>query len=130
MVPNRATHHIFIWYSFLRSSQSNSRLYQKTCSKIINSENKSLEAFIACRLILLNKNPGLRNIGVGEVLRRITTKVAMNLLKKDAMHDDGSLQVCASQEAGAEAVVRAMYDIYIDEHSEADLLVDAENAFN
>ena len=45
------------------------------CSKIINSENKLLEAFIACRLIPLNKNPGLRPIGVGEVLRRIAGKV-------------------------------------------------------
>ena len=48
---------------------------KKLCSKIINSENKLLEAFIACRLIPLNKNPGLRPIGVGEVLRRIAGKV-------------------------------------------------------
>ena len=47
----------------------------KKLSKKINSENKSLEAFIACRLIPLNKNPGLRPIGVGEVLRRIAGKV-------------------------------------------------------
>ena len=37
----------------------------KKLSKKINSENKSLEAFIACRLIPLNKNPGLRPIGLG-----------------------------------------------------------------
>ena len=30
-----------------------------------------LEAYSACRLIPLNKNPGIRPIGVGEVLRRI-----------------------------------------------------------
>ena len=40
----------------------------KKLSKKTNSENKSLEAFIACRLIPLNKNPGLRPIGLGEVL--------------------------------------------------------------
>ena len=34
------------------------------CSKKINSKNKSLEAFIECRLIPLNKNPGLRPIDV------------------------------------------------------------------
>ena len=54
----------------------------------------------------------------------------MHILKKYVVHDDGSPQVCASQEAGAEAVVRAMYDIYNNEHSEADLLVYAENTFN
>ena len=53
----------------------------KKLSKKTNSENKSLEAFIACRLIPLNKNPGLIAIGVGEVLRRITEKVVMKILK-------------------------------------------------
>ena len=100
------------------------------CSKKINSENKSLEALIACTLIPLNKNPGLRPIGVGEVLRRIAGKVLMKILKKDTMHADGSLQVCAGQENRAEATIRAMYDIYNNEHSEAVLLVDAKNAFN
>ena len=46
------------------------------------------------------------------------------------MHAAGSLQVCAGLEAGAEATIRAMHDIYNDEHSEAVLVVDAENAFN
>ena len=55
---------------------------KKLCSKRINSENKSLEAFTACRLIPLNKAPGLRPIGVGEVLRQIAGKVVMNILKK------------------------------------------------
>ena len=89
-----------------------------------------MEAFIASRFIPLNINPGLRPIGVGEVLRRIAGKVVMNILKKDVMHAAGSLQVCAGQKAGAEAAIRAMYDIYKDEHSEAVLLVDAKNALN
>ena len=63
-------------------------------------------------------------------IRRIAEKVVMNMFKKDVMNDAGSLQVCAGQEAGAEAAIHAMYDIYNDEHSEAVLLVDAENAFN
>ena len=43
----------------------------------------------------------------------------MNILKKDVINAAGSLQICAGQKAGAEAVIRAMYDIYNDEHSEA-----------
>ena len=41
----------------------------------------------------------------------------MNILKKDVINAPGSLQVCAGQEAGAGAVIRAIY-IYNDENSE------------
>ena len=34
----------------------------------------TIEAFIACRLIPLNKNPGVRPIGIGEILRIIISK--------------------------------------------------------
>ena len=40
-----------------------------------------LEAFTACRLIPLDKNPGIRPIGVGEVLRRIVGKNGQRFLK-------------------------------------------------
>ena len=46
------------------------------------------------------------------------------------MHAAGSPQICAGQEAGAEAGIGAMHDIYKDEYSEAVLLVNAKNAFN
>ena len=35
---------------------------------------KSLEAFVACRLIALSKDPGVRSIGAGEILRRSICK--------------------------------------------------------
>ena len=89
-----------------------------------------MEAFIAFMLIPLNKNPGLKPIGVREELCRTAGKVVMNILQKEVINAAGSLQVCAGQEAGAEAGIRAMYDIYNNEHSEAVLLLDAENAFN
>ena len=46
------------------------------------SPTSSLEAFLACRLIPLNKNPGLPPIGVGEVLRRIVGKVVMKVCRR------------------------------------------------
>ena len=43
----------------------------------------SLETFTVSRLVPLNKNPGVRPIDVGEVLRRIAGKVVMYIAKKE-----------------------------------------------
>ena len=69
----------------------------------------------------LDKRPGLRPIGVGEVLQRIIGEVKKSV---------GSLQVCAGQEAGCEAAIHAMRNIYQHEDTEAVLLIDSANAFN
>ena len=34
----------------------------------------TLEAYVSCQLIPLDKNPGVRPIGVGEILRRTVGK--------------------------------------------------------
>ena len=53
----------------------------------------NLEAYLACRLVPLDKCPGLRPIGVGEVLRRITGKVFTPAMKDDVQEVCGSMQV-------------------------------------
>ena len=90
----------------------------------------SLDAFLACRLLPLDKCPGLRPIGVGEVLRRIASKVVMSVIKNDVQTSVGSLQVCAGQAGGCEAAIHAMHNIFDDADTEAVLLIDAANAFN
>ena len=90
----------------------------------------TLEAFISCCLIPLDKNPGLRPIEVREVLRRIVGKVTVSTLRDDIIISVGQLQVCAGQESGCEAAVHSMSKMYKEEHTEAVLLVDAANAFN
>ena len=45
------------------------RVARRICSCYVDP--LGLTSFVACRLIALNKNPGVRPIGVGEVLRRI-----------------------------------------------------------
>ncbi len=85
---------------------------------------------MACRLIPLNKNPGVRPIGIGEVPRRITAKAILKVVSNDIQSAAGPLQARAGHEAGCEAAVHAMKEIYSDKDTEAILLVDATNAFN
>ena len=126
------------WRRILASSQygTASSDLQKAFAEVIkklcideihlNSEGTtSIEAFTACRLIPLNKNPGLRPIDIGEVLRRIAGKVVIKISKNDVLKAAGSLQVCAGHESGA---IHSMHDIFQVEETEALLLI--ENAFN
>ena len=51
----------------------------RLCSDFVDPV--SLRPFLACRLIPLNKNPGVRPIGVCEVFRRIVGKAVMQAQK-------------------------------------------------
>ena len=95
-----------------------------------NLDASSLEVFLACRLIPLDKNSGLYLTGVGEILRRIARKVVVSSIFNDIVDSVGSLQVCAGHEAGCKALIHAMNNIFQDKQTEAVLLVDAANAFN
>ena len=54
----------------------------------------------------------------------------MKLLRKDILKATGSLQLCAGQDAGSEAAIHAVYDMFTEDDTEAVLMVDASNAFN
>lgn len=95
-----------------------------------NYTSSNIESFLACRLIPLDKCPGLRPIGVGEVLRRIAGKVVMGVVKDDIQASAGSIQVCAGQAGGCEAAIHGMRTVFEDEETDAILLIDAANAFN
>ena len=105
------------------------QLIKKLCVEELESPS-SLESFVACRLIPLDRKPGLIPIGVGEVLRRIAGKAVMMLFKNDITHDAGALELSAGQDAGVEAVIHAMPDTFSEENTEAVIQIDAENAFN
>ena len=89
-----------------------------------------LQPLISCRLIPLNKNPGVRPIGVDEVLRRIMGKAVTWACKNEIKEAAGPLQTCAGFKAGAEAAIHAMHSFFDQEGTDAVLLIDAENAFN
>ena len=101
---------------------------KRIATTLVNPE--GLNAFVACRLIPLDKCPGVRPIGIGEVPRRIAAKAILRIVSPDVEEAAGPLQVCAGQEGGCEAAVHAMRQIFEDSNTEAVLLVDATNAFN
>ena len=91
----------------------------------------SIEPLNACRLIPLNKNPGVRPIGIGEVLRRIIGKAVMKVFKDDVQTAAGPSQLCAGQQAGCEAAIHSVVDNFNEDiDCEGVLQIDASNAFN
>ena len=86
-------------------------------------------AYTACRLIPLDKGPGVRPIGISEVCRRIIGKVIRKCTKQDLQSAVDSLQLCTGQDAGCEAV-HAMVHVYNAEDTEVVIFVEAGNAFN
>ena len=84
----------------------------------------------ACRLVALDKCPGVRPIGVGEVVRRIISKSILSVIKPEIQAVVGSLHLCVGQKSGNEAAVHALSDIFDEEAIDGVLLVDASNAFN
>ena len=108
-------------------SGADSDLYKRIlCSKNFNSSGKELreeiaimtrtllttnyhhtilESYVACRLTPLNKNPGVRPIGVGEVLCRIVGKAVSWSLKEEFCEAAGPLQTCDGHSTRAEAAI-------------------------
>ena len=104
------------------------KLARKLATTIVDPA--TLEAFICCRLVPLDKQPGIRPIGIGEVMRRIIGKAIGWTIKADLMESAGPLQAAGGSKGGAEAAIHAMRTIFEDESTDAVILVDASNAFN
>jgi len=90
----------------------------------------ALQPLFNNRLIALDKNPGVRWIGVGETVRRILAKAILFILKQDILNASGCLWLCAGQCGGCKAAIHPMRDLFDREDTDGILLVDASNAFN
>ena len=73
---------------------------RRLCSSLVNPE--SISALVACRLIPLDKCPGVRPIGVP---RRLIAKAILRIIGNVIEEVEGPLQACASQDGGCEAAV-------------------------
>ena len=91
---------------------------------------KGLTSYLACRLIALDKCPGVRPIGICETVRRIVAKAILYVTKADVQEAAGTRQLCGGQIAGIEAAVHSVTEAFHSDDTEAILLVDASNAFN
>ena len=103
-------------------------LARRLCTQFIHPS--ILAPLLACRLVALDKNPGVRPIGVCEVARRIISKAILFVIKGDIQDAAGSRQLCGGQIAGIEAAVHSVRKLFDNDTTEAILLVDANNAFN
>ncbi len=63
-------------------------------------------------------------------MRRLVGKALTKEFKQDFKEATGPIQVCAGHEAGAEAAIHAMQQVWEEENTEGILLIDASNAFN
>ena len=93
----------------------------------------ALRALMSGRLVALDKCPGIRPIGIGELWRRLFSKCFLKVAGQQAKEICGTSQLCAGLEAGVEGGVHAMTDMW--KRLEAEeavgfVLVDARNAFN
>ena len=85
---------------------------------------RGLEALLANRGIAIDKCPGLRPVGVGEMARRIIGKAVMEVTGKKVQESVGALQLCAGHPVGVESAIHAMRDFLDDDSSDGILLID------
>jgi hypothetical protein len=85
------------------------------------------------RLIALDKCPGIRPVGIGEIWSRLIAKVIFVEAGPEAKNACSDNQLCAGLEAGIEGGIHAVNQFWKEielEESNGFLLVDARNAFN
>ena len=94
---------------------------RRLCSAYVDPS--CISPLLASRLIALEKNPGVRPIGIGETPRRIIAKAVLSVTRDDIQNAAGSVQLCAGQIAGVEAAVHAVQKSFQQDETEAALLV-------
>ena len=65
-------------------------------------------AMMACRLVALDKQPGVRPVGIGEIYRRLWAKCLLKVAGSQATAACDNLNLCAGLAAGIEGAVHAV----------------------
>ena len=103
-------------------------LSRRICTEYVDPD--GLQPILTSRLIAIDKLPGVHPIGVGEVTRRIIGKAILIIVGEDVLNATGIDQLCAGLREGYEATVHAVRDMFDSLDCEANILIDASNAFN
>ena len=67
---------------------------------------------MACRLIALDKQPGVRPVGIGEIYRRLWAKCILKVTGMQATAACDNLNLCAGLPAGIEGAVHAVREVW------------------
>ena len=104
----------------------------KTARRISGSldDPDPLRPLTACRLVALDKCPGVRPVGIGDVSRRIISKTILSNLRSDIADVVGTDQLCVGQKSACEAAIHTLDEIFREDSTKGVLLIDASNAFN
>ena len=105
-----------------------SLLAKRLCTVLVDPH--GLAPFTACRLIVLDKSPGVQPIGICETVKRLISKAILHVVREDVEQVTGAIQLCAGQTAGIEAAILATRLCFSSPATEGVLLIDARNAFN
>ena len=98
--------------------------------RLATEQMHDLTPYNACRLIPLDKNPGVRPIGVGEVIRRIIGRNILRCIGNDLKILGQNRQLCLGQKCGIEHAFHSLRETFELPETEGLLLIDAKNAFN
>ena len=103
-----------------------------TASHIANEDVpwERMQALRSCRLIGLDKKPGVRPIGIGEVPMRVMARAMAWVTGVEVEIACGADQLCARLKGGAEGGIHVMSGVFDSGEVDCVLLVDATNAFN
>ena len=117
---------------FGQQSVEISKTIAKNAKKLATEElnPELMEPHNACRIITLNKNPGVGPIGIGAVMRKIIGRTIIKCLKNELILLISNYQLCLGQKCGIEYTIHALRDQNSKTSAAAVLLIDAENAFN
>ena len=65
-------------------------------------------ALMACRLVALDKQPGVRPLGVGNALRRLMAKLVLCVVGEQASQQCGNYNLCVGLKAGIKGAVHVI----------------------
>ena len=118
--------------AFVQSSTNLCKLVSKFAKRLATSiiSTDDLIAYNSCQLVALDKCPGVRLVGIGEVLRRITGRKIVDCIRQDLTSLGGSTQLCLCQKSCIKYAIHSLHHSFDDPKNEAILLIDDKDAFN